>query len=189
MGNEQNKKHISVIPNSPSSHLSQIFHFLFLLIGFSFGIAISLNIKSFSSFTFHLRNFSLLTQPPPPPLQLQPPPPPVDCKTNCFIDPNVEPPLMHTMNDDEVFWRASMVPLIKEFPYERVPKVAFMFLVKGALPLAPLWEMFFKGHQPLFSIYVHTHPSYNVSSSLPLSSVFHGRRIPSQVSSHTFYNK
>ncbi|XP_038894509.1 glycosyltransferase BC10-like [Benincasa hispida] len=183
------------LKHSPSQ-FSQIFHFLFLLIGFSFGMAISLNLKSFSSFNIHLPNFSLPSsqsstlvsikqqqqQPPasssPPPLQL--PSPSVELDMNEFLEANVEPPLMHSMRDDEVFWRASMVPMIKEFPYERVPKIAFMFLIKGALPLAPLWEMFFKGHEGLFSIYVHTHPLYNVSSSLPPNSVFYGRRIPSQ---------
>ncbi|XP_022923747.1 uncharacterized protein LOC111431360 [Cucurbita moschata] len=176
-------------PNSPS-HFSQIFRFLFLLIGFSIGMAIGLNLNSFSSFnifSFPSSPSTLLflkpQQPPssPPPSQLPSPLlPPVPLPSPEFFDPNVEPPLMHRMTDDEVFWRASMVPLIKEFPYERVPKVAFMFLIKGPLPLAPLWEMFFKGHERLFSIYVHTHPSYNVSSSLPPGSVFHGRRIPSQ---------
>lgn len=180
----------SKLPNSPS-HFSQIFHFLFLLIGFSFGIAISLNLKSFSSFGFQLPNFSLQSSPPtlqqppssppPTPLSSPPVPPPSPSDDGLVFDPNVEPPLMHRMTDDEVFWRASMVPRIKEFPYERVPKVAFMFLIKGSLPLGPLWEMFFKGNEGLFSIYVHTHPLYNVSSSLPPNSVFYGRRIPSQV--------
>ena len=72
-----------------------------------------------------------------------------------------------------------MVPQVEEYPFEYVPKVAFMFLAKGSLPLAPLWELFFKGHEGLYSIYVHTHPSYN--DSWPPDSVFFGRRIPSQV--------
>ncbi|GAV80572.1 LOW QUALITY PROTEIN: Branch domain-containing protein, partial [Cephalotus follicularis] len=55
-------------------------------------------------------------------------------------------------------------------------KIAFMFLTKELIPLALLWEMFFKG---LYSIYVHHHPSYN--DSWPEDSVFHGRRIPSKV--------
>lgn len=189
------------LKHSPSQ-FSQIFHFLFLLIGFSFGMAISLNLKSFSSFNIHLPNFSFPSSPSttlvfirqqqqqtpasssPPPLQppsSSPASPSLVDFDNQLLEANVEPPLMHKMSDDEVFWRASMVPMIKKFPYERVPKIAFMFLIKGALPLAPLWEMFFKGHQHLFSIYVHTHPLYNVSSSLPPNSVFYGRRIPSQV--------
>ncbi|KAJ8773024.1 hypothetical protein K2173_028201 [Erythroxylum novogranatense] len=83
------------------------------------------------------------------------------------------------MEDEELLWRASMVPRIQEFPYKRVPKVAFMFLTKGALPLGTLWENFFKGNEGLYTIYVHTHPSYN--EVVPPASVFHGRRIPSKL--------
>ncbi|OWM65129.1 hypothetical protein CDL15_Pgr008716 [Punica granatum] len=87
---------------------------------------------------------------------------------------------MHGMEEKELFWRASMSPKISEFPFKRVPKVAFMFLTRGPLPLRPLWEMFFKGVDAgLYSIYVHTHPSFN--EPVPPDSVFHGRRIPSKV--------
>ncbi|KAK3036565.1 hypothetical protein RJ639_031006 [Escallonia herrerae] len=86
---------------------------------------------------------------------------------------------MHNMSDKELFWRASMVPKIQEFPYNHVPKVAFMFLTPGPLPLAPLWEKFFKGHEGLYSVYVHPHPSFN-ESLVPEDSFLFGRRIPSQ---------
>lgn len=89
------------------------------------------------------------------------------------------PPAMHAMDDRQLLWRAAVTPLIPEFPYDRVPKVAFMFLVKGDLPMAPLWEKFFKGHEGLYSIYVHPNPSYG-GAEPPPGSVFHGRRIPSQ---------
>ncbi|KAF8407788.1 hypothetical protein HHK36_006924 [Tetracentron sinense] len=87
-------------------------------------------------------------------------------------------PLMHNMDDEELFWRASMVPRIQDFPYQRVSKVAFMFLTKGHMPLGPLWEKFFKGHEGLYSIYIHTDPFFDVSA--PEDSVFHKRRIPSK---------
>ncbi|KAG7037731.1 hypothetical protein SDJN02_01361 [Cucurbita argyrosperma subsp. argyrosperma] len=87
--------------------------------------------------------------------------------------------LMHSMNDEELFWRASFVPRIKNYPFQRVPKVGFMFLTKGPLPLAPLWERFFMGHQELFSIYIHSLPSF--TPNFTHDSVFHGRQIPSQV--------
>ncbi|KDO58674.1 hypothetical protein CISIN_1g040146mg [Citrus sinensis] len=92
----------------------------------------------------------------------------------------IKPPtnLLHNMNDTELFWRASFVPRIKKYPFKRVPKIAFMFLTKGPLPLAPLWEKFFKGHEGLYSIYVHPHPAYNGKFSP--SSVFYRRQIPSQ---------
>ncbi|PSR91142.1 3-dehydroquinate synthase [Actinidia chinensis var. chinensis] len=86
--------------------------------------------------------------------------------------------LLHSMTDEELMWRASMVPGIAEFPYNRTPKVAFMFLTRGSLPLAPLWEKFFRGHDGLFSIYLHTTPEF--TGEPPESSVFYKRRIPSK---------
>lgn len=85
----------------------------------------------------------------------------------------------HNMEEEELMWRASMAPKIKEYPFKRVGKVAFMFLARGPLPLGPFWEMFFKGNEGLYSIYVHSHPSFN--GSAPKNLVFHGRRIPSKV--------
>ncbi|KAL6985498.1 hypothetical protein U1Q18_018873 [Sarracenia purpurea var. burkii] len=94
----------------------------------------------------------------------------------------IRPPsnLLHTMTDKELFWRASYAPRIKKYPFARVPKIAFMFLTKGPLPLAPLWERFFKGHEGLYSIYIHSLPSFQ--ADFPSSSVFYNRRIPSQIS-------
>ncbi|EEF27143.1 conserved hypothetical protein [Ricinus communis] len=71
-----------------------------------------------------------------------------------------------------------MAPRIPQYPFERVPKVAFMFLTRGPVLMAPLWEKFFKGHEGLYSIYVHSNPSYNESE--PESPVFNSRRIPSK---------
>ena len=88
--------------------------------------------------------------------------------------------LMHDMTDEELFWRATLVPATAGYPFKRVPKVAFMFLAGyGALPLAPLWERFFRGHEDRFSVYVHAPPgvAINVSEDSP----FYGRQIPSQV--------
>jgi hypothetical protein len=36
-----------------------------------------------------------------------------------------------------------------------------MFLTKGPVLLAPLWEKFFKGNEGLFSIYIHPNPSFD----------------------------
>jgi len=88
--------------------------------------------------------------------------------------------LMHDMTDEELFWRATLVPAAAGYPFRRVPKVAFMFLAgHGVLPLAPLWERFFRGHEGRFSVYVHAQPgvAINVSEDSP----FYGRQIPSQV--------
>ncbi|OWM68007.1 hypothetical protein CDL15_Pgr017575 [Punica granatum] len=84
----------------------------------------------------------------------------------------------HSMTDQELMWQASMVPQIQEYPFNRTPKVAFMFLTRGRLPLGPLWEKFFKRHEGLYSIYLHTSPEFNEEP--PESSVFFGRRIPSK---------
>ncbi|EOA36126.1 hypothetical protein CARUB_v10012092mg [Capsella rubella] len=99
-----------------------------------------------------------------------------DCWT---IDGFVRPRnLTHGMTDDELFWRASMVPVKEEFPYDRVPKVAFMFLTRGPLPMLPLWEKFFKGNEKHLSVYVHTPPGYDMNVSR--DSAFYDRQIPSQ---------
>lgn len=89
--------------------------------------------------------------------------------------------LMHGMSDEELLWRASKMPkeVDQYYPCDRVPRVAFMFLTRGPLPMLPLWERFFKGHEKLFSIYVHARPGYELNVSN--TSAFYGRQIPSQV--------
>ncbi|XP_019174392.1 PREDICTED: uncharacterized protein LOC109169929 [Ipomoea nil] len=87
--------------------------------------------------------------------------------------------LIHGMSDEELFWRASLVPTKEEVPFERVPKVAFMFLTRGELPMMPLWERFFKGQDKnIYSIYVHALPGYVLS--VANTSVFYKRQIKSQ---------
>ncbi|TYI87830.1 hypothetical protein E1A91_D04G163400v1 [Gossypium mustelinum] len=109
---------------------------------------------------------------------------------NDFLEP---PEAMHGMDDAQLLWRASMIPRIAQYPFNRVPKVAFLFLTKGHVSLAPLWEKFFKGYKGMYSIYIHSNPSFNLSKAAePQGSVFHGRRIPSKVSllnfpSHFFF--
>ncbi|CAL5374266.1 unnamed protein product [Camellia sinensis] len=159
-----------------NSHLrlSRAFHFLFFIIGLSLGVTTSLYLKSFSfNLQASLTSPFSLSPPPPPPPPPSPPPPP-----HATLPLTEKRFLIHNMADEELFWRASMVPRIQEFPYKRVAKVAFMFLTKGPLPLGPLWEKFFKGHEGLYSIYVHTDPLYN--QLVPENSVFHRRRIPSK---------
>ncbi|KAG6496444.1 hypothetical protein ZIOFF_044311 [Zingiber officinale] len=46
---------------------------------------------------------------------------------------------MHEMNDEELLWRASMVPRIQRNSTKPSPKVAFLFLTREELPLAPLY--------------------------------------------------
>lgn len=101
---------------------------------------------------------------------------------NGYLRDFLKPPIaMHDMSEEELLWRASLVPMVHKLPFKlQTPKVAFLFLTKGPVLLAPLWERFFKGiDEGLYSIYVHSHPSFN--ETVPESSVFHGRRIPSKV--------
>ncbi|OMO51764.1 Glycosyl transferase, family 14 [Corchorus capsularis] len=126
-----------------------------------------------------------LSPPPPPdvdPQSSSPPPPPPPQQPKIYsINEFFQPPetTAHNMTDQELFWRASMAPKIKQYPIKRVPKVAFLFLTRGKVSLAPLWEKFFKGNQGLYSIYVHSSP-WSLNETVPPSSVFYGRWIPSK---------
>lgn len=164
---------------TPIQFINLLSYILFFALGLTFGIIL----------TFHTPNFSLnlkftqlslsATYPPSQP----PPPPPPPRKKHVGLEEYLKPPnsIMHDMNDEELLWRASMVPKIKKVPVTRTPKVAFMFLTRQLVLLAPLWDLFFRGkaNQGLYSIYVHSHPSFNQSE--PPNSVFYGRRIPSKV--------
>ncbi|RWR92939.1 Glycosyl transferase [Cinnamomum micranthum f. kanehirae] len=141
------------------------------LVIFVAGIVIGLSVSAHG-----VRNFSSRTE------LFFPTPnyPPVCENKDClsiwsFINPGQ---LTHEMTDEEIFWRASMVPRKEEYPYKRVPKVAFLFLTRGPLPLAPLWDRFFHGHEELYSVYVHAPPGYKLDVSE--TSAFYGRQIPSQ---------
>lgn len=103
------------------------------------------------------------------------------CERECLsIDKFGKPThLMHSMTDEQLFWRASMVPKKAEYPFVRVPKVAFMFMTRGPLPFSELWDRFFRGHEGLYSVYVHSLPDYKLNVSE--NSAFYGRQIPSEV--------
>ncbi|KAF6165665.1 hypothetical protein GIB67_012562 [Kingdonia uniflora] len=168
-------------PNFFKTHLqlNLIFNFLFFFLGLSLGIIATLYLTTIS-YSLHdiplsLSSPMLLQQ------QLIPTPllsPSIINESSCDTSNVSKEVQLHNMVDEEIFWKASMVPKIQTYPYKYVPKVAFMFLTMGPLPLAPLWEMFFKGYEGLYSIYVHPHPSFN--ETVPEVSVFHGRRIPSK---------
>ncbi|KAK6150982.1 hypothetical protein DH2020_015914 [Rehmannia glutinosa] len=180
----------------------RLFHLFLLIIGISIGIVSTLCLKSFSfsipSLTFSVPiSISNPLQPPPPPPQPEnPPPPPPPLASNGTsnntiiydVSNNLENNrtifgLMHNMSDDELLLRASRVDqeLPRNIKIVEQYKVAFMFLTPGPLPLAPFWDRFFTGHQGMYSIYVHPHPSFNYSS-VPQDSAFYGRAIPSQTS-------
>ncbi|KAI3502597.1 hypothetical protein L1887_30775 [Cichorium endivia] len=153
---------------------------LFFGFGLCFGIILTFHLKNVS-FNLQFTQFSLTTDtgiatgdvvytsPPPPP-------PSPKIRLEDYIHPTE---IMHDLSDRELIWRASMVPKVTEYPFDRTPKVAFMFLTRGPVLLSPLWEMFFKGHDGLFNIYVHSSGSPS-NWTEPEHSVFHGRRIPSK---------
>ncbi|XP_061988719.1 glycosyltransferase BC10-like [Rosa rugosa] len=178
--------------------------FLIFVSGLALGITLSFYIKDtplqiYTALAQAKTNFDStiyklvpIDSPPPPP-----PPSPVKNETNITTNPLSSPPAsppppvelknyvkvpsaMHGMEDSELLWRASMVPKRSgALPFKNTkPKVAFMFLTRGDLALAPLWERFFKGNEGLYSIYVHASPTSG--ETMPENSVFHGRRVPSK---------
>ncbi|KAJ4867265.1 hypothetical protein Rs2_51195 [Raphanus sativus] len=156
--------------------LNLLFYFFLLCLGVVVGIIVHSSLEaSFLPYYPTVQSVSQLV------LVTSHPPPTSPLSQNNELEMFLRPPknIMHDMEDNELFWRASMDPKIRSYPFSRTPKVAFMFLTKGPLPLAPLWERFFRGYEGLFTIYIHTNPSYN--ESMPQGSVFHGRRIPSKV--------
>eukprot|EP00271_Cylindrocystis_brebissonii_P004238 TRINITY_DN15877_c0_g2_i1.p1 TRINITY_DN15877_c0_g2~~TRINITY_DN15877_c0_g2_i1.p1 ORF type:complete len:368 (-),score=16.13 TRINITY_DN15877_c0_g2_i1:635-1738(-) len=59
-------------------------------------------------------------------------------------------------------------------------KIAFMFLVRGPVPLESLWERFFEGNEKRYSVYLHAStPGFKCDTVLRNGSVFRGRQIPS----------
>lgn len=158
------------------------------LIGFGFGLGFILNV--------HIRNVSFnpqlfrLSSPSSSNSSLCPPPQPQPEKgvsLKAAVDDGgekvqslVEPEnVMHNMTEEELLRRASM---IQEKTLKMTKKVAFMFLTRGKLPLAKLWQRFFQGHEGLFSIYIHTSDPFYVDDETPETSPFYRRRIPSKVS-------
>jgi hypothetical protein len=82
------------------------------------------------------------------------------------------------IDDEELLARAASA--LRQPPAGATPKVAFLFLTRWDLPMAPLWEKFFEGHAGLYSVYVHTDPAFN-GTEPPEGSAFFRRRIPSKV--------
>ena len=207
MKSSNNQYPLNSVPKLFGVHL-QLGHFLSYLLLLGFGVTIGIFISFYYlksgipslQLTQSSLSESQKTPPSPPPIL----PPPIPSPTPPPIQPEMagpeisnsnssdkgskevpEPPQsMHNMDDEELLWRASMTPKINTYPFHQVPKVAFLFLVRGPVPLAPLWQAFFQGHERYYSIYVHSDPSYD--GSVPETPVFHGRRIPSKVSFSCF---
>lgn len=87
--------------------------------------------------------------------------------------PVTQETLIDERPDDGELLRRAALPVI------HLPKLAFMFLTVGPLPLAPLWEHFFRGgDRNQYSIYIH---SQTPSSSYSPDSVFYGRHVRARV--------
>ncbi|XP_058091470.1 glycosyltransferase BC10-like [Magnolia sinica] len=170
---ERSSPSFTKLLNSHLQPLNYLSHFFLFNFGLAFGIIVSFHLKSFS---LNLITTQFSFQPSSSPL---PPSHGSHSGERIGLKDYVEPRiLMHDMSDEELLWRASMVPRVPDFPFKHTPKVAFMFLTRSLLPMAPLWEKFFEGNDGLYSIYVHAYPSFN--QSVPENSVFHGRSIPSK---------
>ncbi|KAL1295922.1 hypothetical protein HN51_056738 [Arachis hypogaea] len=173
---------VSKLFNAQLHFVRFLTYILILGFGVTIGVIFSFYLKD-CTFSLQFTQLSVSALPRKASMQPPPPPPPItETQTSNhshvglkeFLKP---PPIMHDMDDKELMWRASMSAKIPEYPFDRVPKVAFMFLTRGPLFFAPLWEQFFKGHEGYYSIYVHSNPSFNASQP-EKNSVFHGRRIP-----------
>ncbi|MBA0857200.1 hypothetical protein Goshw_008900, partial [Gossypium schwendimanii] len=186
------------LPNSLIQFNDIVFYFILFGLGLGLGITLSFFYLKDGSMDFQLYQLSVfrasdIPPPPPPPtlpsggvIELPSPlsasSPPIKetrKEKRNYIKEFFEPPATrHNMTDEELFWRASLVPKIPKYPIQRTPKIAFMFLTRGKVLLAPLWEKFFRGHEGFYSIYVHSDPSF--VQTMPKSSVFYDRWIPSK---------
>ncbi|KAE8679765.1 zinc finger protein 6-like [Hibiscus syriacus] len=180
-------KHIIQPFSKPLTTDKLVFHLISFVTGLSVGILIALQLKSFPLLLSQASSLVYSTSSPPVPPSPSPllsPPDPLPASltngstfsgSSVTVSLEQRKSLMHNMSDEELLLRASRVSRMEE--YYR-PKVAFMFLTIGPLPLAPLWEKFFQLNEGLYTIYVHSHPDYN--ETIPQTSVYYGRRIPCQ---------
>ncbi|XP_016567564.2 glycosyltransferase BC10-like [Capsicum annuum] len=199
MKNEQDQFTTTKLFSLSQTYLHNVVvYFIIFGSGLIIGISVSFFLEDIPN-TIQNKLFFTLTQPPPPPPPtpiLPPPPPPPQPQQQIPLVLNNETKILprkiglreyikapesckHDMKDEELIWRASMVPRVRDFPFKRRPKIAFMFLTRGSLPLAPLWERFFEGHEGSYSIYVHSQPSFNATAPEG-GPIFQGRRVPSK---------
>lgn len=58
-----------------------------------------------------------------------------------------------------------------------VPKVAFLFLVRGPMPFIQVWQRFFEGKEGKYSIYVHATPGFSYKEK---DFLFYGKQVRSR---------
>uniref|UniRef100_A0A7N0T850 Core-2/I-branching beta-1,6-N-acetylglucosaminyltransferase family protein n=1 Tax=Kalanchoe fedtschenkoi TaxID=63787 RepID=A0A7N0T850_KALFE len=70
------------------------------------------------------------------------------------------------LSDEEIASRVVFRDILKiPAPKLKTPKIAFMFLSTGSLPFERLWDMFFRGHEGKFTVYVHASKDKPVHTS------------------------
>ena len=91
---------------------------------------------------------------------------------------------VHTLADDRLFQQASLAtassdssPAVCTLNVDC--KLSLLFLTRGPLPLARLWERWLSNQDGLYSIYIHAEPGFKLGSEYP--AMFLDREIPSQV--------
>ncbi|CAI7835334.1 unnamed protein product [Closterium sp. NIES-54] len=106
-------------------------------------------------------NHTFSTLPPLSPLSaLSPLSPPATLSTPSPFDPL---PFLLSSNSSS---SSSSFPLSSVSPSPSTPKLAFLFLSRGPLPLARLWARFFRGYERHYSAYLHPAPGYRVPRGL-----------------------
>ena len=88
-------------------------------------------------------------------------------------------PIWHNLTDEQLFLKASSMPIGLSHNHSWTPKLALLFLTRGPLPFHVLWDRWLKGQDGFYSVYVHPRPGYKYGAEV--ADVFRGREIPSQV--------
>ncbi|CAI5941089.1 unnamed protein product [Closterium sp. NIES-64] len=98
------------------------------------------------------------------------------------VDPEVAKPAWDDGVVDGVdadLFRRAMVQIDDARLAEPRGKIAFLFLVRGPLPLQEIWHRFFQGHEAQFSVYIHaSQPDFDCDRAVNYAA-FRGRQIPS----------
>ncbi|KAG0623801.1 hypothetical protein M758_3G203500 [Ceratodon purpureus] len=101
--------------------------------------------------------------------------PSIPCPTSSNILQEYPLPVFHS---DQELLRHAFHRAIEGPPGPGHPRIAFLFVVRGPIPLEPVWRKYLQGHEHLWSLYVH--PSNPVDYKFPPSSLFHEKEIPSK---------
>ncbi|KAK8550623.1 hypothetical protein V6N12_039322 [Hibiscus sabdariffa] len=88
---------------------------------------------------------------------------PLSNSTACYIFSSGDCSLYHQpyfrsreLTDEERISHVVIREVLNAPPTEsKNSKIAFLYLTPGTLPFEPLWDMFFRGHEGRFSVYVH----------------------------------